>query len=144
MSIPPLSEAFIPVRIDGAHTGSEWGVLELMTLGEVHANGVLVTRTRVDLQKQTAALRVLNVTREQKVIRRGATLASCSCVTTSRTSTSSGEVGTVRMASPVEPPPHLEQLCHRCTEGLSVSKKEIACQLLCEFSDLFFSGPGDL
>ena len=110
-------------------------------------DGVMVARTLIDLQKSTAALRVLNVTQEQKAIRRGATLASCepvTCVTTRRPPEPAGEVGVVRMASTEELPPHLELLCLRCTEELSVSERERACQLLCEFSDLFSSGPDDL
>ena len=87
------------------------------------------------------------MTQEQKAIRRGATLASCepvACVTTGKPPQPTGEVGVARMASPVVLSPHLELLCNHCTEGLSVSEKEIACQLLCEFSDLFSSGAGDL
>ena len=87
VSVPPLSEAIIPVKIDGAFNGSKWGILESMSPMEVHVDGVMVARTLIDLQKSTAALRVLNVTQEQKAIRRGATLASCepvTCVTTWR------------------------------------------------------------
>ena len=50
----------------------------------------------------------------------------------------------MRMVSPEELPPHWELLCLHCTEELSVSEKEIACQLLCEVSDLFSSGADDL
>ena len=88
VSIPPLSETIIPVRINGANTDSEWGIMESMR--------------------------------------------------------PTGEVGVVRMTSPEVLSPHLELLCNHCTEGLSVSEKETACQLLCEFSDLFSSGAGDL
>ena len=87
VSIPPLSETIIPVRINGANTDSEWGIMESMR--------------------------------------------------------PTGEVGVVRMTSPEVLSPHLELLCNHCTEGLSVSE-ETACQLLCEFSDLFSSGAGDL
>ena len=109
-------------------------------------NGVLVARRLVDLQKNTTALRVLNVTQEHKAIRRGATLASCEPVTsvTASPPKPAGEAGVVRMASPEDLPPHLQFLCLQSTKGLSVSEKEIACQLLCEFSDLFSSGAGDL
>ena len=110
-------------------------------------NGVLVARTLVDLQKSTAALRVLNVTQEQKSICRGATLTSCepvTCVTTWSPPKPAGEAGVVWMASSDNLPPHLELLYLQSTEELSVSEKEIACQLLCEFSDLFSSGAGDL
>ena len=88
VSIPPLSETIIPVRINGANTDSEWGIMESMR--------------------------------------------------------PTGEVGVMRMISPEVLSPHLELLCNHCTEGLSVSEKETACQLLCEFSDLFSSGAGDL
>ena len=45
VSIPPLSETIIPVRINGASTDSEWGIMESMRPTEIHVDGVLVTRT---------------------------------------------------------------------------------------------------
>ena len=105
-----------------------------MRPSEVHVDGVLVARTLVDLKKSTAVLRVLNVTQEQKAIRRGATLASCepvACVTTGKPPQPTGDVGVARMASTEVLSPHLELLCNHYTEGLSVSE-ETACQLLCE------------
>ena len=50
----------------------------------------------------------------------------------------------MRMASPEELPTHLELFSLQCTVELSVLEKEIACQLLCEVSDLFSLGVGDL
>ena len=50
----------------------------------------------------------------------------------------------MRMASLEELSPHLELLCLHYTEELSVSEKEIACQLLCDVSHLFTSGAGVL
>ena len=54
VSIPPLSETIIPVRINGANTDSEWRIMESMRPSEVHVDSVLVARTLVDLKKHSS------------------------------------------------------------------------------------------
>ena len=109
-------------------------------------DGVLVGRTLVDLHQEAIHLRVINLSQEPKINRRGVTVAKCepvccvSILTSSlSTVTASGEV---RRASSGEIPHRLE-LC-QSTEGLSVAEKNVVSQLLCEFSDLFSTGTKDL
>ena len=59
----PLATSTGAINSDGNN-----GLRERRTPTEVHVDGVLVARTLIDLQKNTAALRVLNVT---QAIRRG-------------------------------------------------------------------------
>ena len=148
VSIPPFSEAIIPVRIDPAQGSMEWGLLETSDEADHQVDGVLVGRTLVDVHKEAIHLRVVNLSHEPKTIRRGTTVAKCkpiNCVSISEAVPSTDEApGTVRRASINEIPHHLEPLLLQSTEGLSVEKKETVCQLLCEFSNLFSTGPRDL
>ena len=79
VSIPPLSEAVVSVKIEGGRDGTRWGMLESPPSDEkgCQVDGVLIGRTLVDMQKETIPLRVMNLSRELKVVRRGATLACC-------------------------------------------------------------------
>ena len=87
--------------------------------------------------------------KSERRIRRGTAVAKCervNCVSIPEAAPSSTDEapGTVRRASFNEIPHHLEPLLLQSTEGLSVEKKETVCQLLCEFSNLFSTGPRDL
>ena len=111
-------------------------------------DSVLVGRTLVDLHQEAIHLRVVNLSHESKIIRRGVTVAKCEpvcCVSIPTSSlsavTTSGEV---RRASSGEIPHHLESLLCQSTKELSVAEKKVVTQLLCEFSDLFSTGTKDL
>ena len=98
-SPPPPSETIIPVRINGANTDSEWGIMESIR-PEVHINVMLVAKTLVDLKKGTAVLRLQNVTQEQKTTCKEVNREPVACVTTGRPLKSTKEVGVARMTSP--------------------------------------------
>ena len=107
-------------------------------------DGVLIGRTLVDMQKETIPLRVMNLSRELKVVRRGATLACCEPVVsifTPRSLVQPGRVtGISRVATLEELPDHLQPLFHRCADGLETIEKEVLHRLLCQFSDLLSTG----
>ena len=97
---PPPSETIIPVRINGANTDSEWGIMESIRPTEVHINVMLIAKALVDLKKGTAVLRLLNVTQEQKTTCKEVNREPVACVTTGRPLKSTKEVGVARMTSP--------------------------------------------
>ena len=103
----------------------------------------------MDVHKEAIHLRVVNLSHEPKTIRRGTTVAKCkpiNCVSIPEVAPSSTDdaPGPVRRASFNEIPHHLEPLLLQSTEGLSVEKKKTVCQLLCEFFNLFSTGPRDI
>ena len=55
MSIPPLSEAVVLVRIEGVRDSVQWGMLEPSEADEkgFNVDGVLIGRTLMDMQKET-------------------------------------------------------------------------------------------
>ena len=150
ISIPPLSEAIVPVRIEGVSDAAQWGMLECPASDEEdgHVDGVLIGRTLVDMQKKTTPLRVMNLTRESKVIRRGALLACCEpivSVVTSKSSRPPGRTPSVTRRTVLEElPSHIEPLFQRCVDSLTATEKDELHQLLCQFSDLFSTGSNDL
>ena len=149
VSIPPLSEAVVSVKIEGGHDTAQWGMLEPPSFAENdgHVDDILVGRTLVDMQKQTTPLRVMNLSQEPKVIRRGATLACCEPVVSISNPRSSAPLGRItgvsREATLEELPIHLKSLFQNTADGLATTEKE-ALQLLCHFSNLFSAVANDL
>ena len=115
---------------------------------DYHANRVLIGRTLVDMPKETTPLRVTNLSQELKVIHRGPVLACCepavSVITPNTSSSSSRVTGITRGAALGELPSHIEPLFHRCVDNLTTTEKDELHQLLCQFSELFSTGPNDL
>ena len=150
VSIPPLSEAVVSIKIEGGHDTAQWGMLEPPSFAENdgHVDDILVGRTLVDMQKQTTPLRVMNLSREPKVIHRGATLACCEPVVSIINPRSSAPLGRItgvsREATLEELPIHLKSLFQRSADGLATTEKEALHQLLCQFSNLFSADANDL
>ena len=74
----------IPVKMEGAKADYQWGLLEQST-APTHVDGVLVARTLVNIQKEPVPLRVVNLSRHQRVIKKGTELACCETVTSVHT-----------------------------------------------------------
>ena len=150
ISISPLSGAVVSIKIEGGRDGTQWGMLESPASDEkgCQVDGVLIDRTLVDMQKETIPLRVINLSQELKVVRRGATLACCEpvvSVVAPRSLVPPGKItGISRGATPEELPDRLQPLFHRCVDGLETTKKEVVHQLLCQFPDRFSTGTNDL
>ena len=138
------------VKIEGGHYTAQWGMLEPPSFAENdgHVDDILVGRTLVDMQKQTTPLRVMNLSREPKVIRRGAMLACCEPVVSIINPRSSAPLGRItgvsREANLEELPIHLKSLFQCSVDGLATTEKEALHQLLCQFSNLFSADANDL
>jgi len=81
--IPPLAEAVIPVRLEGAGddgTGMDyhWGLLEQEM--PKFLDNLLVARTLVDLQQKQILLRVMNLSNQPQMINKGTQLANCEAI----------------------------------------------------------------
>ena len=144
--LPPLAEAIVPVRVEGSQLCTI-GMLEQST-DTTHIDGLLVARTLVDTTRENIPLRVLNLSPQQRTIRKGTQLASCNNVDfiVAASSPAAKQVsGQVQRATTVEElPPHLRDLFARSVTGLSESECVDVCQLLTQFSDVFSAGPHDL
>ena len=73
----PLAEMVVRVRVNGAQADYHWGLLEQPTSS---FDNLLVARTLVDLQRKEVPLRVMNLSNQQRVIRKGTELAGCETI----------------------------------------------------------------
>ena len=103
-------------------------------------DGVMTGRTPVDLEKSTLPLRILNLTSEEKRIKKGAPIAMCEPVQSvqllKRSSTP--------QQSATKLPEHLRDLYRASIDGLTPVQQRQVYNLLSEFSDVFSQGPHDL
>jgi len=76
--LQPLSETVVSVKVDGAQSYTV-GMLEQVEIPP-HLDGLLVARTLVDLSKGSIPMRVLNLSHQQRIVRKGTQLASCDAV----------------------------------------------------------------
>ena len=77
-SVPPKSEAIIPGVLDGV-LEEGWGELIPSQTGALPKD-MLVARTVVDLGKPVVAARVLNMSDDERVVRKGTDVASCEVI----------------------------------------------------------------
>ena len=139
IDLPPHSESLAPVRVEGHLLGCEkWGILESNSSKSI--DGVMTGRTLVDLEKSTLPLRILNLTSEEKRIKKGAPIAMCEPVQSvqllKRSSTP--------QQSATKLPEHLRDLYEASIDGLAPEQQRQVYNLLSEFSDVFSQGPHDL
>ena len=142
--LPPLAETIVPVRVEGAQLYTV-GLLEQST-DPTHFDDLLVARTLVDTTRENIPLRVLNLSRQQRTIRKGTQLASCNTVNYIVSAPAAKQIsGQVQRTTTVEElPPHLKDLLARSVTGLTETECVDVCQLLAQFSDVFSAGPHDL
>ena len=145
--LPPLSEIVVPVTVDGAGEHQRWGLLERMSAPHPF-NDLLVARTLVDLKGEQIPLRVMNLYNKPQRIKKGTDLARCEAVSadcTSEADVGSEVVGTIqKVEKETNIPPHLTDLYDRSTGSLTKSESLEVFKLLCEFADIFSTGPNDL
>ena len=142
----PLAETVVPVRVDGAQADYRWGLLEQPTSS---FDDLLVARTLVDLQRKEVPLRVMNLSNQQRVIRKGTELACCETIHSVLASQVDAErrmvTGCTQNAKIlVKLPPHLKELYERSVAALDEDEFQGVHKLLHEFSDIFSAGPHDL
>ena len=143
--LPPLSETVVSVKVNGAGEHQRWGLLEQTSTTQPY-DDLLVARTLVDLKGQQIPLRVMNLSSQPRKIRKGAELAYCETVSADCASESDvGVLGTVQsVGGETQLPPHLTELYDRSTGSLTKSESHEVFKLLCEYSDIFSTGPNDL
>ena len=148
--IPPLSEVVVPVHVEGTGVHS-WGLLEPAYSPQTssYMEGVLVARTLVNVQNEVIPFRVLNLTQAEKTIPGGSVMGHFDTVKDvsvpmEKEQLVENECSKVRVAGLVEFPPHLKDLYEQSSQGLSSTQKATLQLLLCEYSQLFSTGPHDL
>ena len=124
--LPPLAETVVPVRVDGAQADYHWGLLEQPT---GLFDSLLVARMLVDLQRKEVPLRVMNLSYQQQVIRKGTELACCETIHSVLASRVDIEKGMLTGCTQnakilVQLAPHLKELYERSVATLD----ETECQ----------------
>ena len=146
VSLPPLSETVVPVRMDGTEAHYRWGVLEQAEASS-SLDGLLIARTLVDLQRKQIPLRVMNLSHQQQKVNKGTELACCKAVNSvfsSRFETDREISGCAQsMETMKKLPTHLKELYDHSIAGLAESEQQEVHKLPCKFSDIS-AGPHDL
>ena len=75
IDLPLHSESLAKVKILGHCADRRWGILE--PDGSHSIDGVMTGRTLVDLQQPTIPVRILNISDEEKRIKKGTSIALC-------------------------------------------------------------------
>ena len=139
VTLPPCFEIIVPARVEGLQGGERWGIMERATPEMTGKEELLVGRTVVDLQSAEVPLRVMNLSKKGKKLKKGAELARCeelvSVVTIPPEEAPTGEE---------DLPFHLVALYEKSTAGLSEEDARKVRKLLTNYSDVFSSGPMDL
>ncbi len=145
VTLPPRSESVVPARVEKPQAGDvpgRWGILESRAAGVAYSQGLLVGRSLVELGQPTIPVRVMNLTDQERRVRKGADIATCEIV---QSVLKTNEVtSSVLEARDVELPGHLKELYGRSTTGLNPGEQEQVLNFLREFSDVFSKGPHDL
>ena len=112
-------------------------------------DNLLVPRTLVALQEKKIPLRVMNLSNQPQMINKGTQLANCetiNCVVVPEVDISGERVtGCTQKAEVLDKLPlHLKELYERSVAVLDETEHQEVHQLLCEFADIFSTGPHDL
>ncbi|XP_028408645.1 uncharacterized protein LOC114531194 [Dendronephthya gigantea] len=143
-SIPPKSEALIPAVLDGDEVPEEgWGGLSPRRNRGLPGD-VLVARTVVDLRKPVVAVRVLNLSDEERKLRKGVNVASCEIVDSLAVVEKPEEAMSTETMIDGDLKEVVKELYTRSSEGLDNVQKKKLHSLLVEFKDVFSEGPGDV
>ena len=122
-----------------------WGELIPSQTGGLPKN-MLLARKVVDLGNPEVAVRVLNMSDEERVVRKGTDVASCEVID-SLTVVEKSEREEMQAESNVvdgELKGMIKELYKRSSNGLDSKQKEKLHALLVEFEDKFSTGPGDV
>jgi hypothetical protein len=144
-SVPPKSEAIIPGVLD-RDGGPEEGWGELIP-SQKHGlpKDMLVARAVVDLGKPVVAVRVLNMSDEERVVRKGTDVASCEVIDSlTNAEKLEGEMQAESTVVDGELKGMVKELYSRSSDGLDGRQKEKLHALLVEFEDVFSTGPADM
>ncbi|XP_028418335.1 uncharacterized protein LOC114543636 [Dendronephthya gigantea] len=143
-TIPARSEALISGQLQDGEYGESvrdiWGSLEPAKNRGLPSE-VILARTVVDVRKPTFVVRVMNLSDEERVIRKGTEVASCESV---ECVTLSGESEVSERQQVPEFHQTLRELYERSAEGLDGSQRKKLYALLAYFEDIFSKGSHDI
>ena len=144
-SVPPKSEAIIPGVLDRDGDPEEgWGEL-IPSQKRGLPKDMLVARAVVDLGKPVVAVRVLNMSHEERVVRKGTDVASCEVIDSlTNAEKLEGEMQAELTVVDEELKGMVKELYSRSSDGLDSRQKEKLHALLVEFEDVFSTGPADM
>ena len=140
--VPPKSEAIVPGVLDGEVDSSSqgWGEINPSEKPGL-SKDILVARTVVDMCKPIVAVRVLNLSDDDQIVREGTDIASREVIN-NVTVVKKSEPGTHEVGT--ELPGLVKELYERSSGGLDDSQKKQLYSLLVEFRDVFSNGSGDI
>ena len=139
--VPPKSEAIVPGVLEGDGSSEEgWGEIS-PSEKPCFSSDVLIARTVVDIGKPIIAVRVLNMSDDEQVIREGTDIASCEVID-SVTVVEKTELGTHETGNDL--PELVKELYDRSSGGLNDLQKNQLYSLLVEFRDVFADGSSDI
>jgi hypothetical protein len=131
----------LPCRLEqGTVPADIWGSVGPSERPELPQD-VIVGRTLIDLRQPNLAVRTINLSTEEKTIKKGVSVATfepVECVTTQEEHVVSEEKNNSAV------PEHLHNLFEQSKLGLDAEQKEKLCMLLAEFGDVFSKGTHDL
>ena len=111
------------------------------------ADGVLIGRTLVNLEREDVPLRLMNISDHPHRIKKETELAVCEpvCGVSIRDDPGDGVGNVKRAQAETKLPNHVRELYEKSILGLNITQKEILYNLLLyEFSGLFSQGSHDL
>ena len=123
-----------------------WGLLEPGAATSRAADGVLIGRTLVNLEREDVPLRLMNISDHPHRIKKGTELAVCEpvCGVSIRDDPGDGVGNVKRAQAETKLPNHVRELYEKSILGLDITQKEMLYNLLYEFSGLFSQGSHDL
>lgn len=139
--VPPKSETIIPGVLAGDSSPEEgWGEINPSKKPGLSSD-ILVARAVVDIGKPIFAVRVLNMSDDERIVREGTDIASCEIID------SVTMMRKTERKSPDESdelPEVVKKLYEHSSEGLDGLQKNQLYLLLAEFKDVFSVRSGDI
>ena len=77
VDVPPHSETVVTARVEGSVGAAKWGLLEPGAATSRAADGVLIGRTLVNLEREDVPLQLMNISDHPHRIKKGTELAVC-------------------------------------------------------------------
>ncbi len=104
-------------------------------------HGLQVGWTLVDLGQPTVPVPLMNLTDQERRVQKGAEIAMCDAVQSVRRAADDASEAPARVVELLE---HLKELYGNDTCGLNLEERQQVLGLLCEFCDVFSTGPHNL
>ena len=139
--VPPKSETIIPGVLDSDGVSEEgWGEIN-PSKNPGLSSDILVARAVVDIGKPIFAVRVLNISDDERIVREGTDIASCEIIDSV---TRIGKTEARSRGKDDDLPELVKKLYERSSEGLDDPQKRQLYSLLVEFTDVFSKRASDV